>query len=67
MSQTLHTATTTGASRGATAEMARAHAVASALELIAARVSSSASVHLEQELDNLSKYADQIQAALKVK
>lgn len=44
----------------------RANAVAAALEVIAARVSSSASVHLEQEFDNLSKYADQIQEALKV-
>lgn len=42
----------------------RAYAVAAALELIAARASSSASVHLEEEFNNLSKYADQIQAAL---
>lgn len=67
MSQTLLTATTTGAARGTTAESARAYAVAIALELIAARVSSPASVHLSQELDNLSKYADQIQEALKAK
>ncbi len=67
MSQTLHTASTAGVTRGVNPEIARAHAVASALELIAARVSSSESFHLEQELDNLSKYADQIQEALKVK
>lgn len=42
-------------------------AVGAALELILGRVSSSASVHLSQELDNLSKYADQIQAALETK
>ncbi|KAE9640654.1 hypothetical protein EJA70_24470 [Pseudomonas sp. PB103] len=67
MSQTLHSASTTAVGPRIPSEVARAHAVASALELIAARASSSASVHLSQELDNLSKYADQIQEALKVK
>ncbi|MGN8259501.1 hypothetical protein ACLEJW_09225 [Pseudomonas sp. SMSB3] len=43
----------------------RAYAVAAALELIATRASSPTSVDLEEELNNLSKYADQIQAALK--
>ncbi|GLX91926.1 hypothetical protein [Pseudomonas sp. TWR3-1-1] len=67
MSQTLHSASVNAVTPRIGAESARAHAVASALELIAARVSSSASVHLSQELDNLSKYADQIQDALKLK
>ena len=67
MSQTLHSASVTAVTPRTSAEFARAYAVASALELIAARASSSASVHLSQELDNLSKYADQIQEALKVK
>ncbi|MCF5723891.1 hypothetical protein SAMN04490186_3953 [Pseudomonas grimontii] len=39
-------------------------AVSAALELIASRASSADSVHLEQEFDNLNKYADQIQAAI---
>jgi hypothetical protein len=43
----------------------RAYAVAAALELISARASSSTPAHLEVEFNNLSKYADQIQAALK--
>lgn len=42
----------------------RVIAVSAALELIAARASSSAAVHLEEEFNNLSKYADQIQAAI---
>lgn len=42
----------------------RAVAVGAALELISNRVLSSASVHLSQELEKLSVYADQIQAAL---
>ncbi|MDQ7965181.1 hypothetical protein RDI61_14175 [Pseudomonas plecoglossicida] len=42
----------------------RAVAVSAALELIAARASSPAAVHLEEEFNNLSKYADQIEAAL---
>jgi hypothetical protein len=45
----------------------RAVAVGAALELISNRVLSSASVHLSEELDNLSKYADQIQESLKAK
>ena len=67
MSHTLHSASVTAVTPRISAESARAHAVASALELIAARASSSASVHLSEELDNLSKYADQIQDALKLK
>ena len=45
----------------------RATAVAAALELIAAKVSNSSTnnAQLANELENLSKYADQIQAALK--
>jgi hypothetical protein len=49
------------------ADSIREAAVGAALALIEARVSSSASVHLSQELENLSKYADQILEALKVK
>ncbi|AVI85609.1 hypothetical protein PSPTOT1_3741 [Pseudomonas syringae pv. tomato T1] len=67
MSQTLHNASVTAVIPRIAAETARAHAVASALELISARVSSAASVHLDQEMEKLSTYADQIQAALKVK
>ena len=67
MSQTLHNASVTAVVPRMAPEAARAHAVACALELIAARVSSSASVHLDLELEKLSTYADQIQAALKVK
>jgi len=45
----------------------RAHAVAAALEVIAARsTGSSGSVNLSYEFEQLSTYADQIQAALKV-
>lgn len=66
MSQTLLGAATTAGSSQVSANTARSNAVAIALELISARVSSSASVHLSHELNNLSKYADQIQEALKV-
>ncbi len=47
----------------------RPTAVAAALELIVAKVSNSPDHHgqLEQEMNNLSTYADQIQEALKVK
>ncbi len=45
-------------------EVLREAAVGAALELIAARASSPAPVHLDQEMNNLSKYANQIQAAL---
>jgi len=48
-------------------DRARAYAVAAAAQLIEAAVSgSNTSVSLAVELNNLSKYADQIQAALKV-
>ncbi|MBX6510477.1 hypothetical protein BTW15_01285 [Pseudomonas syringae pv. tomato] len=44
----------------------RAHAVAAALEVIAGYAASgSPSVNLSYELEQLSTYADQIQAALK--
>ena len=56
-----------GLSEGTT-EMKREAAVAAALVLIQARVSSTPTNGvLEGELNNLSKYADQIQEALKVK
>ncbi|WP_338459520.1 hypothetical protein [Pseudomonas sp. TE3-3-F2023] len=46
--------------------IARATAVAAALELIAAKVANAPTNNsqLSSELENLSKYADQIQAAL---
>lgn len=50
------------------AERARAYAVAAAAQLIEAAVSgSNTNISLAAEINNLSKYADQIQAALKVK
>ncbi|KRW62348.1 hypothetical protein [Pseudomonas sp. TTU2014-080ASC] len=53
----------------ASAERKRSIAVAAALELIAARVASSPvnGTQLDEELNRLSKYADQIQEALVVK
>ncbi|WP_312818462.1 hypothetical protein [Pseudomonas sp.] len=42
----------------------RTVAVSAALEVIAARASSPAPVHLDEEFNNLSKYADQIEAAI---
>lgn len=47
----------------------RATAVAAALELVAARITSPTlkQAQLSEEMDNLSKYADQIQQALKQK
>jgi hypothetical protein len=44
----------------------RAYAVGAALEIITARATSSNGIDLTTEFSNLSKYADQIQAALKV-
>lgn len=54
---------------GRTADIKRATAVAAALEIIAAKVSNSPGHHgqVEQEFESLSKYADQIEAALKAK
>lgn len=43
----------------------RANAVAAAIEIISARASGAAPVDLETEFNNLKKYADQIQEALK--
>ncbi|MGO4011603.1 hypothetical protein [Pseudomonas sp. ITP1] len=63
MSVTIQAAALNSANAAYNAQDKRALAVGIALELIAARVSSSASVHLEQEIQNLSTYADQIQAA----
>ncbi|MCY1308131.1 hypothetical protein D9M70_581170 [compost metagenome] len=53
----------------ASADRKRSIAVAAALELIAARVTSAPAngTHLQVELNNLSTYADQTQAALEVK
>ncbi|SDQ80480.1 hypothetical protein SAMN04490192_3416 [Pseudomonas lundensis] len=56
-----------GMSEGST-ESKREAAVAAALALIEARITNTpANGVLEGELNNLSKYADQIQEALKVK
>ncbi|AXP04272.1 hypothetical protein DZG01_15245 [Pseudomonas fluorescens] len=57
-----------GMSEG-TVESKREAAVAAALTLIQAKVSNSPTngMALEGELNNLSRYADQIQEALKVK
>lgn len=54
---------------GATPARKRSIAVAAALELIAARVTSAPAngTQLDQEISRLSTYADQIQEALKVK
>ncbi len=51
---------------GRSSEVKRASAVAAALEAIIAKVSQSPSNHgqLEQEMANLSRYADQIEEAL---
>jgi len=52
---------------GRNTSVKRAAAVAAALEIIAAKVANSPGHHgqVEQEMDNLSKYADQIEAAVK--
>jgi hypothetical protein len=63
MSVTIQAAALNSANNAYNAEDKRALAVGIALELIAARVSSAASVHLDLELEKLSTYADQIQAA----
>ena len=54
---------------GRSSSVNRPTAVAAALELIAAKVANSQNntIQLESEMDNLSKYADQIQAALNQK
>lgn len=45
----------------------RTHAVAAALEVIAASAAGGAPINLSYEFEQLSRYADQIQEALKVK
>ncbi|EJH4830412.1 hypothetical protein F3H16_31565 [Pseudomonas aeruginosa] len=67
MSTTIHAATQNAVSASFSAEEKRAYAVGIALELVAAKLSSGASTNLEGEVESLSKYADQIQEALKVK
>ena len=54
---------------GATPEMKRLRAVAAALAVIQAKVANAPtySCIVSDEIDQLSKYADQIQEALKVK
>jgi hypothetical protein len=56
-----------GMSGKGSSDSLREAAVGAALELVLARVSSPAAVDLSQEMTNLSKYADQIQAALQAK
>jgi hypothetical protein len=48
-------------------EYSRTHAVAAALEVIAASAADGAPINLSYEFEHLSTYADQIQEALKVK
>lgn len=48
-------------------DVRRAYAVAAALEVISSKASGADSTSLKVEFNNLSVYADQIQAALKVK
>ena len=67
MSATLNTSTLNAANAGLDANVTRAHAVAAALEVIAAKASSADATGLFREFANLSSYADQIQEALKVK
>lgn len=67
MSETIRTSITIASDTDYSDEQRRANSVAAALELIIARASSSAPVHLSNELNALSGYADQIQDALKVK
>ena len=67
MSATIHTSVVNSNNSAFNAEEKRAYAVGIALELIAAKLSSGASTNLDGEVDNLSKYADKIQEALKVK
>ncbi|KMY04262.1 hypothetical protein V476_25335 [Pseudomonas syringae KCTC 12500] len=65
MSTTIHAATLNSNNAAYDTSDKRAFAVGIALELIAARASSSAAVDLSQEIASLSDYADKIQAALK--
>ena len=67
MSETLHTAIQAAAGPRTSPESARAHAVASALELISAKLSAGESTDLKGEIDRLPGYADKIQEALKAK
>ncbi|NWF10010.1 hypothetical protein HX810_20270 [Pseudomonas salomonii] len=64
MSDTKPNALSVNAYYNAGAEGKRIIAVSSALELIAARATSANGLNLEAEFENLSKYADQIQAAI---
>lgn len=67
MSVTIHSAALNAVNSSFGAEQQRAYAVGIALELVAAKLCSGASTNLEGEVDNVSKYADKIQAALKLK
>ena len=68
MSETIHNAVTSaGETRTINASEKRAHAVAAALEVIAAKASGADSTNLDREMGKLSEYADRIQEALKVK
>jgi hypothetical protein len=67
MSVTLNASTLNAANASLDAKVNRAHAVAAALEVIAAKAGGADATGLSREFHNLSAYADQIQEALKVK
>lgn len=68
MSTTIHTAVSQAVNTAAfDANERRAFAVASALEVIAAKATGADGSSLENEFNNLARYADQIQAALNVR
>ena len=66
MSDTIHAAIKSAADSDYTPEQHRAFAVAAALEVIASRRGND-NTSIGREFQNLSTYADDIQAALKVK
>ncbi|WP_025804604.1 hypothetical protein [Pseudomonas chlororaphis] len=61
----LNAVTSAGESREIDASEKRALAVSAALEVIAAKASGADATSLAREFQNLSTYADQIQAALR--
>ncbi|MGU2465998.1 hypothetical protein ACTVYS_09150 [Pseudomonas aeruginosa] len=66
MSETiLNAITSAGESRQINASEKRAYAVSIALEIIAAKAASAEGASLTHEFDQLSTYADRIQAALR--
>lgn len=67
MSTTINASVLNAANADLAPNVNRAHAVAVALEVIAAKASGADATGLFREFANLSAYADQIQEALKVK